>query len=77
MQQLAYGEVVKLRVERKHLVDLLNTVACQAESVLVRLVSPHYRRAEDEGRTLVQSALVSAGDIAVDGSGSTRGCRGR
>ncbi len=67
VQQLGQGEVVKLRVERKHLVDLLKMVAYQAESDLVRLVFPHYRRAEDEGRTLVQSALVSAGDIAVDG----------
>jgi len=40
-------------------------VAYQAESDLVRLVAPHYRRADDEGRTLVQSALNSAADITV------------
>jgi hypothetical protein len=68
VQQLTEGEVVKLRVERKHLTDLLKMVAYQAESDLVRLITPHYRRAEDEGRTLVQSALASAGDIALDGN---------
>jgi transposase len=67
VQQLTDGEVVKLCVERKHITDLIKMVAYQAESDLVRLASPHYRRAEDEGRTLIHSALLSAGDIVVDG----------
>ena len=37
----------------------------QAESDLLRLVAPHYRRAGDEGRTLIQSALASAADLQV------------
>ncbi|MBI4878741.1 MAG: hypothetical protein HY812_03650 [Planctomycetes bacterium] len=65
--QLTKDVVVKLRVERKHIADLLKMVASQAEGDRVRLVTPHYRRAEDEGRTLIQSALASAGDIAPDG----------
>jgi len=65
VRQLADEEVVKLRVERKHITDLVKMVAYQAESDLVRLVAPHYSRAEDEGRTLVQSALACAGDITV------------
>jgi hypothetical protein len=28
-------------------------------------VAPHYRRADDEGRTLIQSALASAADLQV------------
>ena len=36
------------------------------ESALFRLVTPHYKRAEDEGRTLIQSALASAADIEVN-----------
>ena len=68
VQHLTDGEVVKLRVERKHITDLLKMVAYQAESDLVRLITPHYRRAEEEGRTLVQSALASTGDIALDGN---------
>ena len=40
-------------------------VAYQAEGDLVRLVAPRYKRADDEGRTLVQSALAGAADIEV------------
>jgi len=29
------------------------------------LVSPYYRRADDEGRTLLQAALASAADLEV------------
>lgn len=61
----ADGEVIKLSTERKHLSNVLKMVAYQAESDLVRAVRPHYRRTEDEGRTLVQSALASAADISV------------
>ena len=57
--------MVKLATERKHLTNLLKMVAFQAETDLVRLVTPHYKRATDEGRTLIQSALASAGDIDV------------
>ena len=57
--------VIKLATERKHLSNLLKMVAYQAESDLVRLLAPHYRRADDEGRTLVQTALAAAADIRV------------
>jgi hypothetical protein len=68
VKELTEGEVVKLRIERKHITDLVKRVAYQAEGDLVRLVSPHYRRAGDEGRTLIQSALTLAGDITPDGN---------
>ena len=55
--------VVKLAPERKHLTNLIKMVAYQAESDLLRLVAPHYRRADDEGRTLMQAALASAADL--------------
>jgi hypothetical protein len=57
--------VVKLAPERKHLTNLIKMVAYQAESDLLRLVTPHYRRAGQEGRTLLQSALASAADLQV------------
>ena len=50
---------------RKHLTNLLKMVAYQAESDLLRLVAPHYRRAGEEGRTLIQAALGSAADLQV------------
>jgi len=59
------GEVVKLAPEKKHLSSIVKMVAYQAESDLVRMVAPHYRRADDEGRTLVQSALADSADIEV------------
>jgi transposase len=57
--------VVKLAPERKHLTNLIKMVAYQVESDLLRLVAPHYRRADDEGRTLLQAALASAADLEV------------
>ncbi len=57
--------VVKLAPERKHLTNLIKMVAYQAESDLFRMVAPHYRRVDDEGRTLIQSALASSADLEV------------
>jgi prepilin-type processing-associated H-X9-DG protein len=59
------GEVVKLAPEKKLLTNIFKMVAYQAESDLCRMVAPHYKRAEDEGRTLIQTALASAADIEV------------
>jgi len=61
-------DVVKLEPERKLLTNLVKMVAYQAESDLVHLVSPHYRRASDEGRTLIQSALAASADMEVAGT---------
>ena len=57
--------IVKLAPERKHLTNLIKMVAYQAESDLLRMVTPLYRRADDEGRTLIQAALASAADLEV------------
>ncbi len=60
-------EIVKLNPERKLLTNLIKMVAYQAESDLVHLVSPYYKRAMHEGRTLIQSALALSTDIDVVG----------
>ena len=65
VQAVTENPVVKLAPERKHLTHLIKMVAYQAESDLLRLVAPHYRRAGQEGRTLLQSALASAADLQV------------
>jgi hypothetical protein len=39
---------------------------CTTTSDLFRLVVPHYKRAEDEGRTLIQSALNGPATIEVN-----------
>ena len=61
------GAVVKLAPEKQHLTSIFKMVAYQAESDLVRLIAPHYKRADDEGRTLIQNALADAADIEVVG----------
>jgi hypothetical protein len=65
VQTVTQEPVVKLAPERKHLTNLIKMVAYQAESDLLRLAASHYRRADEEGRTLIQSALASAADIEV------------
>lgn len=65
VQEVVEGDIIQLATERKHLTDLLKMVAYQAEGDLLRAVEPHYRRSEDEGRTLIQSALASTGDLNV------------
>lgn len=65
VQEATDKPIVKLAPERKHLTNLIKMVAYQAESDLLRLVAPHYRRADDEGRTLIQAALSSAADLKV------------
>ena len=66
--QRSAGAVIKLATERKHLTNILKMVAFQAESDLVHALAPHYRRADDEGRTIVQTALASAADLRVGGN---------
>jgi transposase len=63
--EVVQGEVVRLDPERKLLTNLIKMVAYQAESDLVRLLAPHYKRVEDEGRTFIQAALAAAGDLVV------------
>ena len=61
-------KLVKLSAERKHLTNVLKLVAYQIESDLVNLIRPHYARADDEGRTLIQSALQSTAALEPIGN---------
>jgi hypothetical protein len=65
IQDLSERAMVKLATERKHLTDLIKMIAYQAESDLFNLLQPHYRRAEQEGRTLLHELLAATGDIQV------------
>jgi hypothetical protein len=58
--------LVRLSRERKHLTNCIKMVAYQAESDLLALVRPHYARADQEGRTLIVSALQNPADVEVD-----------
>jgi transposase len=56
-------EFVKLSTERKHLTNVLKMVAYQIESDLVERLHPYYARVDEEGRTLIQTALQSSASI--------------
>jgi transposase len=56
-------KAMKLSTERKHLTNVLKMAAYQIEGGLVELLRPIYPRTEDEGRTLIQTALRSAATI--------------
>lgn len=58
-------EPVRLRTETKRLSDTFKMVAYQGETALVDLLRPHYKGTDDDGRTLVASALQSAAEITV------------
>lgn len=55
--------VIRLAAEKKHLTNILKMVAYQIESDLVENLGPHYARNDQEGRTLIQTALQSAAEI--------------
>jgi prepilin-type processing-associated H-X9-DG protein len=57
------SRVVKLATERKHLTTILKMVAYQVESDLFNMLRSYYARSEDEGRTLIQTALQSTATI--------------
>jgi hypothetical protein len=62
------ADVIRLAPERKLLTNLIKMVAYQAETDLVRLVASYDKRAEDEGRTLIHSALAGPADLVVSGT---------
>jgi hypothetical protein len=67
IQSLSEEPGIKLAPEIQHLTRLPKMIAYQTESDLLRQLSPHDRRAHDEGRTLLQSACAGAADLRVTG----------
>lgn len=65
VKKVSGEKIVRLSRERKHITNCIKMVAYQAESELLALIRPHYARADQEGRTLITSALQSAADIEV------------
>lgn len=57
------AEIVKLAPEAKHLADTIKMVAYRAETALVRCLTPHYARTEDDGRALIREMLLTSADI--------------
>ena len=57
----------RLDGERKRLHDAIRMATYNATSALARLLAPHYKRAGDEGRMVLQEALRSPADLEVIG----------
>jgi prepilin-type processing-associated H-X9-DG protein len=56
---------VRLADEVKRITDAIKIAAYRAETSLLRLLSPHYARAEQEGRSLLREAFRTSGDLRV------------
>ena len=62
-----HPDAQRLACERKRIHDAIRMAVYNAESALARLVAPHYRRADDEARTLLGEAFSSPADLEVIG----------
>jgi transposase-like protein len=62
-----HPDAMRLAGERKRLHDVVRMAVYNATSATARLLAPHYRRAEDEGRTLLDEAFRSPADLEVIG----------
>jgi hypothetical protein len=60
-------KVIRLSRERKLFTDAIKAAAYRAESALLRLLRPHFRRSEDEGRAFLRDTMLQPGDLLVDG----------
>jgi len=57
----------RLPARKQRLATGLKMLAYQVETNLVQAIVSHYHRADDEGRTLIQAALQSSGDLEIRG----------
>jgi len=63
----ARPNAVRVDPERKRIHDAIRMATYNAESALARLVAPHYRRANDEARTLLREAFRTPADLQIIG----------
>jgi transposase len=63
-----HPDAARLDPERKRLHDAIRMATYNAESTLARLLAPHYARAEDEARSLLQEAFRAPADLQVIGT---------
>jgi hypothetical protein len=63
----AATEIVRLSTERKIFTDAIKAATYRAESRLVDLVRPHFKRSDDEARDFLKTAFQHPADILVNG----------
>ena len=61
-------DAVRLAPERKRIHDTIRMATYNAESALARMLTPHYARANDEGRTLLREAFHTPADLQIIGN---------
>ena len=61
----ARPDAMRLVPSRKRLSDGLKMLAYQVETDLARMIAPHYKRSDDDGRKLIVAAMKSAGDLEL------------
>jgi len=73
-QRVAIGSVigpdrvVRLSPERKLFTDVIKSAVYRAETALLRLLRPHFPRAEEEGRAFLREAVRLPGALEVTGN---------
>jgi hypothetical protein len=65
VRDVSEAAVIRLATDRKHLTNLVKMLAYQAESDLLAALGPHYKRVEDEGRTLLHELFRAPADLRV------------
>jgi hypothetical protein len=58
-------QAVTLTVEHKHFMNIVKMAVYRAETALYRLLGPHYRRHEQEGRALLREAFRASGSLTL------------
>lgn len=67
MRQALKGEKLKqVHVETRRLIHCFRIAVFRAESALRELLTPHYQRWRQDGRTIIQSMLQSSGNLEVE-----------
>jgi hypothetical protein len=56
----------KLNQESKHIQNIIKMICFRAETAFANLPAPHYKRAEDEIRTLVKAIINQTIDLLPD-----------
>jgi len=64
-QRVSAADLESLKSERKLIADTIKMTAYEVETRLLGLLSDHYSRTEDEGRTLLQAAFQSTARLEV------------
>lgn len=64
----SHPDAARLDPERKRIHDAIRMATYNAESALTRLLAPHYRRANDEARSLLREIFTAPADLQVTGN---------